>query len=260
MRPFKFFITSVVLGIFLSACSARDGSNLGTVQIAFANLAANLNAIENRFFNSTFPSFKILEADGDATPAVFGVKLVVAYLVEDMDPDTGNNVGMVNRIWTNPVCDADLTHCNITSEAGQYRVTDYFNLALSSDEVNANLNSQRQKVASGTYKYIRVDFTGPIENPDENTDPNMQFAAAENDTPVEVRWRNGYLYEIAEPIVIAEGESFTATLSYDIANHLYTSSPAAPTGENSEDYKCDDNTTPTICMEGPTITVSATKN
>src|SRR6185436_15117013 len=72
------------------------------------------------------------------------VKLIAAYLAEDVDPVTQNNVGRTSMIWLNPECEDDIGGCNVAgiAQPAGPRVTTYFDLARPTAEVNAELNSQ----------------------------------------------------------------------------------------------------------------------
>jgi hypothetical protein len=131
-----------------------------------------------------------LSLEAGRTPTLFGIRLVAAYLAEDVDADM-NNVGEVGRIWTNPVCDADLYHCGIGPGAGANRVTEYFDLALPTDQVNARLNAQEHLIKPGSYRLLRLDMAGVLGAHDNDV-PNMRYGMA-GGTPSEVRRDNVYV-------------------------------------------------------------------
>src|SRR4051794_31895323 len=41
------------------------------------------------------------------------LKLIAAYLAEDIDPLTQNNLGPSAMIWLNPECNGDISNCNV---------------------------------------------------------------------------------------------------------------------------------------------------
>ena len=93
---------------FLVAC---DGAS---VSFGFTNLSAA----------RTTGTSGVL-ADGTS----LRVKLIAAYLAEDVDPVTLNNVGDVEMIWVAPECGGDIENCNVEGfdePAGGPRVTTYF--------------------------------------------------------------------------------------------------------------------------------------
>src|SRR4051794_23482466 len=121
-------------------------------------------AFENRASSSGQALTLAPEGEGRA-PTIFGIRIVAAYLAEDVAPDM-NNVGEVGRIWTNPVCDPEGYHCGITAESGANQVKEYFDLALPTEEVNARLNAQGASIKPGTYRYLRFDMAGVMKVPE----------------------------------------------------------------------------------------------
>jgi hypothetical protein len=183
----------------------------------------------------------LVQAGAGQTPTVFGVKIVVAYLVEDQAADM-NNVGNVGRIWVNPVCDAELHHCGIGAGAGANRVTDYFDLALPTDEVNARLNAQGHTIEPGTYRVLKLDLAGPQGSSDRDV-PNMQYGMA-GGTPSEVRRDNNYTVRLDPPLVLEAGDSVTMALGYDVRQR-YFADPALdeshpPEGTPFQNWYCGD--------------------
>src|SRR4051812_3547788 len=158
------FPGSLWMAGLVSVVAGCQGS--AQVKVAFENRASMTLGVGQ--------ALTLAPAPGEGrTPSVFGIRIVAAYLAEDIDPSL-DNVGEVGRLWTNPICDEGLYRCSITPEAGPYRVTEYFDLALPSDEVNARLNSQGAAIKPGTYRYLRFDMTGVMKMPEQTT-PNMHF-------------------------------------------------------------------------------------
>jgi hypothetical protein len=175
------------------------------------------------------------------TPAVFGMKLVTIYLVEDRTADS-NSVGNVGTIWKNPVCDADGTQCSILPAAGAYQIKDYFDLALPSAEVNARLNAQGNTIKAGTYRYMHMDLAGPMKT-DDRSAPNLRFG--NGSTTHEVRLtNNGYWVALEPPMVIADGDAVTVTLGYDLTDSYFEGAGLdafhPPTGTPFDQWYCGD--------------------
>ena len=198
------------------------------------------------------------------TPTVFGVKIVVAYLAEDTDADM-NNVGNVGRIWVNPVCDAELHSCGIGAGAGANRVTDYFDLALPTDEVNARLNAQGHTIEPGTYRVLKLDLAGPQGSRDGDV-PNMRYGMA-GGTPSEVRRDNNYTVRLDPPLVLEAGDSVTMALGYDVRERYFAdpslneSNP--PEGTPFQNWYCGDHSsTPARgpCLEFSGFTPSVVRD
>jgi hypothetical protein len=156
-------------------------------------------------------------ADGN-TPTVFGMKLVTMYVVEDIGADS-NSVGQVGRVWLNPACDPDSSHCSIAPAAGPHQIKDYFDLALPSAEVNARLNSQGHHLEAGTYRYLHMDLAGPIAA-DEHTAPNLRFGTSAGAHEVRLE-TNGYWVPLDPPMVISDGDAVTVTLGYDLRGSYF---------------------------------------
>jgi hypothetical protein len=191
-------------------------------------------------------------ADGQ-TPTVFGVKMTAVYLVEDVAPDM-NNVGEVGRIWVNPVCDEGLHQCGIARDKAN-RVTDFFDLALPTEEVNRNLNAQVHDIKPGTYRYLRVDFTGPLPL-DVANDPtltNLRFGA--DGFVSEVRSRqNGATVKIDPPLELADGDSVTVALGYDYRGSYFPSKDldaSHPPDGDFQNWLCSDLSTQQV--RGPCL-------
>jgi hypothetical protein len=215
-------ISSLLVATLAAGCQTG-----ATVKMSFENRSARGQAL-------TLSS-------GGQTPTVFGIRMVVAYLAEDQDADM-NNVGNVGRIWVNPVCDPELRHCGIGAGAGANRVTDYFDLALPSDEVNARLNAQGLTVEPGTYRLLRLDLAGPQGAQDRDV-PNMRYGMA-GGAPSEVRRDNVYVVKLDPPLVLESGDTVTMSLGYDIRDS-YFGDPALdeghpPEGTTHQNWYCGD--------------------
>jgi hypothetical protein len=199
------------------------------VKIAFDNRASALSAGQ-----------ALTLGDG-RTPTLFGIKMVAAYLVEDMDQNM-DNVGEVGRIYVNPVCDEGLYNCGIGPGAGANRVTEYFDLALPTEEVNARLNAQSHVIKAGTYRVLRLEMTGPEKVPEMDV-PNMRYGMA-GETPSEVRRNNNYTVRIDPPLVLAEGDAVTMSLGYDLRDSYFggpdVNESRPPEGVSFNDWYCGD--------------------
>jgi hypothetical protein len=202
-RGFTTALLTVAAG--MAGCQGNAG-----VKMAFDNRSA-----------SGLTAQALTLAEGQ-TPTVFGIKMTAVYLVEDVAPDM-DNVGEVGRIWINPVCDEGLHQCGIGRDKAN-RVTDFFDLALPTDEVNRNLNAQSHDIKPGTYRYLRVDFTGPLPPnvPNDPTLTNLRFGAG--DMVSEVRNnQNGVTVKIEPPLELADGDSATVALGYDYRGSYFPS-------------------------------------
>jgi hypothetical protein len=230
----------------LLEAAMRNHSNPGLVCLSLA-LAALTTACQGSagvkvtFANSAAASGQALTLSDGQTPTVFGLKITTMYLVEDRGPDL-NNVGDVERIWTNPVCDAELYHCGISPESGPNQVTEYFDLALPTAEVNARLNAQPHDIRPGTYRYLRLSLAG-VEKTPEFAIPNLRFGAG--DEVGEVRQANNYDVQLDPPLVLADGDSVEVALGYDVRGAYYPASLVSngnpPDGVDRSDWYCPGN-------------------
>jgi hypothetical protein len=211
--------------LFSAAVAGCQGS--ADVKIAFDHTAG--------------PARALTLASSGQTPTVFGVKIVAAYLAEDED-QAMQNVGNVGRIWVNPICDAELHHCGIGPGAGANRVTDYFDLALPTEEVNARLNAQAHSIPPGTYRLLRLDLAG-LNGVYDRDVANMQYGMA-GETPSQVRRDNVYVARLDPPLVLADGDSVTMSLGYDIQDHYFAQPDGTqpPEGVTYQDWYCQTDT------------------
>jgi len=250
----KTLATRFALTLGLIATSTGCGG--GTVKVALAN--GNPKALTS--------STQQALTGTSAAPSAFSVKLQAIYLVEDQEDATaegdwlGSNVGEAIRVWTNPRCGPDLTD---ESCAG----ADYFDLNRATAEVNAALNAQAAVATPGTYKYLKVALLGSQQK-DNNTYLNTKWADADSSTPeqefasVQTEWGVPF----TTPLVVAAGESVTATLTYDLSAIVYRGSDAVEKVSGQGKYqpnKADDcagaEGAPRTCIEFPALTASASK-
>lgn len=215
--------TLIALATAAAACQGRAG-----VKMSFENRSA---------VRTTGQALTLAEGK---TPTVFGIKMTAVYLVEDVAANM-DNVGEVGRIWVNPVCDEALQHCGIARDKPN-RVTDFFDLALPTEEVNRNLNAQSHNIKPGTYRYLRVDFTGQLSPAAANdrTLTNLRFGADGTVSQVRVR-DNGATTKIDPPLVLADGDSATVALGYDYRNSYF------PSPELDESHPPDGNFQTWLC-------------
>jgi len=82
----------------------------------------------------------------------FKVKLIAAYLTEDVDPTTQNNIGSTQMIYLNPECNEDISSCDASS------LTTFFEFNQTESALNAALNSQSRTIEAGDYKYVRLEL------------------------------------------------------------------------------------------------------
>ncbi len=137
-------------------------------------------------------------------PTDFGLKMLSAYLAEDVDPDSQNNVGAVARVWVNRDCPSD-DGCT-DADVG-------FSDLIDPTALNQTLAGEARPVAVGSYRYIRFDFCiGGA------TGANVRFATAGTAKPVELTYGGcGVTSLRAEPAIeVVEGSLVRVALDYDL--------------------------------------------
>lgn len=164
-------------------------------------------------------------APGDTSdPTVFGMKLIAAYLTEDIDPDTQNNVGQTAMVWLNQECNDDIRDCDIsggTNEDGNpfgNIVTTFFDFAQGSAAVNAQINAESRLLPPGTYRYARLEFC----KFNQAAEPNIRYQGGTMPAPAE--FQRGACSVSSEPFTapldLAEGDSAIVTLAYDYTGSI----------------------------------------
>ena len=210
----------MALSLFL--LSACGGGGDAKAKVAFENESSSLMSDYN-----LLGSFQDGLAKIFAAPSVFKIKLIAVYLTEDID-GSQNNVGSTQFIYLNPDCDDDIMHCDIsagTAEDGETMskiVGTYFDFGAASESVNAAINAQERAINAGTYKYARMEFC-KYNSGNAN---NIQWAGGGVSTPREFKRNmctvNSDVFN--PPLVVAEGDSVTVTLSYDLSNSVSSGS------------------------------------
>jgi hypothetical protein len=200
-----------ILGMMLCACACGGAS----VRLELANqtpVARTENVL----------------ADGTS----LRLKIIAVYLAEDVDPQTMNNIGDTEMIWLAPECDGDISGCNVdgfVEPAGGPRITDYFDLARPSDEVNADLESQDLDVSPGSYRYARVELCKAYGGQTEATVPTLMWAGpgmtAEQPFTSGDCGRTSLPFD--PPLAVAAGDAFAVTLGYDLGTAIVSGAPGA---------------------------------
>jgi hypothetical protein len=178
----------------------------------------------------------------------FSMKLIAAYIVENIDPVSQSNVGKTGIIYMNSECLDDIAHCDIdagTAEDGSPMdkiLTSFFDLSTTG-AANTAINAQGRTVDAGTYRYARLEFckysTGTTDN---------------------IKWNDGVVgeqsfrrtlcavnsAEMDPPLALADGTSVILTLSYDL-------STAVQVGSDAVGDDCTGSGATTTCFTLPTF-------
>lgn len=231
--------------VVLSACgSSSSGSAVLKFHGSVGGTALGTAASTQAFTLAVTPS----------TPTIFQMKMIAAYLSEDIDPATQNNVGHTPMIYLNPDCQSDVEHCDIsvgTAPDGQpitRIVQSYFDFALPADQVNAALNAQARPVQTGSYRYVRIEFC-KYNSGNAN---NVTWGTADTGAIEFNGGRCVVTAPISPPVSISSGEAITITLNYDLAG-------AVQTGDSASGQSCTGIGATRACFTVPTFVPSATK-
>jgi len=138
-------------------------------------------------------------------PDKFEMRILGAYIVENVDPETSDNVGQASMVWLNEGCGEGIGGCKASD-------VDYFDLT-DPTAANAALNSQGLPVTPGTYRYVRLEFCQGSADV-----PNVRYTVGEEEFEETYGGCGETSAELAEPIELAEGDSITIRLSYDLTD------------------------------------------
>lgn len=195
----KFFLAVIGVVIALTSCNKKDDdSKTGTVKLQLASVTtSNLASHQPISILGTCPSgFNCL------TPTAFKMKILAAYVVEDVDPTTSNNVGQVGMVWLNPKC-STINDCKPS-------MVDYSDLT-DPTAFNTELNSQALGVKVGSYKYVRLEFCqGSADS------SNVQVTSGSTTKEFTYGGCGVTSTALATPITVSEGQSLTIAVSYDL--------------------------------------------
>ena len=191
------------------------------------------------------------------------LKLIAAYLAEEVDPATMNNVGNTAMVWLNDQCADDISGCNVSGEplpAGP-RVTDYFDFARPTDEVNAQLNSQGRSVPPGSYRYARLELCKSYDPSTLPSDPTLMWRAP--GMTDEVPFTSGDCGRTSLPfepaLELADGDTVEVTLGYDLASAIIAG-PNVQQCDGAHCYRaCVEISGGRACMDFPDFAPSARK-
>ncbi len=198
-----------IFGTAVVVTSCGKGVTGGTsAQLSFNSTTVASNSFDLFRKFSWFP--EALAVVGVDEPYSFGVKFLGAYLAENVDSVTQNNIGEVTKIYLDPACPEDGCPSADT-------VTTFFDFARSPNEVNAELNGQKRLVKPGTYRYVRMDFC--IGGGTRNV--RIKKTAADSDYTYFNSNNCGQTSAVMDPpLTIEKGDQVLINLNYSLANTL----------------------------------------
>jgi hypothetical protein len=168
-----------------------------------------------------------------ARPSEVGYRMTAVYVAEEIDPATGNNVGMTSMIWLAPECGDEIETCKPAGEAGPGpRVSTYFDFARGTDQVNAQLNSQDRPVTPGSYRYVRVEFC-KIQPGEQPAQPNVRWQVQGMAGPraFSLAMCGVTSQPFDKPMLLAAGDAIEVTLDYDLDQMVVSGPPQAGSGQ-----------------------------
>jgi len=183
----------------------------------------------------------------------FKMKLIAAYLTEDIHPTTQNNIGVTSMFYLNPDCQDDIMHCDVsggTAEDGQPMskiIQNYFDFGLTSDAVNTALNAQSRSISATSYKYVRLEFCKYNHGNDENIIWGGSTVSTRSFK------RNSCTVNsvgMDPPLQVSDGDSVTVKIAYD-----YSQSISMGSGSFGDD--CSGSGDGQVCFTLPSFTPSA---
>lgn len=231
-------VPALALAFFVTACDKEKDKGTAT----FAKLAVA---------NSTAAA--LTEDGATFTPTVLGLQLIDVRIMQELD----STQHPAPIIWYNPECgSATTTNTEVDGKTYEYtqspgcdlsKITTYFDFARPTADVNAELNSQPNKVYPETYKFVSITWCAG-----ETPTDNVKFQADGMTEPAFVG--SGGCGQISSeavpPLVIAEGETITISLDYSIEGIV------GPTGNGC--WTSTDGAT-VRCINVPQFSPSATK-
>lgn len=210
------------LALLLSACGAGTSS-------AKIKLARKSSTENNRLFRAADYLGQLHLDESKPLFSSFKIKFIAAYLAEDVDPETQNNIGETQMIYLNPECGGVISDCGLPGSSATNVINNYFDFS-DPEQANLDLNAQALPVKVGTYKYVRVEFCK-----EGATSPNVKYQF-EGSTEKDATLNSCGMTSAAvdEPMVIAKGQQVTISLAYDLQEYMQSSATDYGNGQ------CDD--------------------
>lgn len=235
----------------LQLSCGKKKSDMGHIQVGFANSTATALSLATTPAGSTGTYTESGQTFQTYQATSYGLKLVQIYLNEDIGADGWSNSGLNAYIWINPVCGTSTSNTGAITMANDgncdtTKISTYFELARSSDAVNADLNAQQIPVPVKTYRYIRVQLCD-----NQIADKNVQVASTSGGLKASVALRTGNCVlkpvKIEPPLEVKKDDTVKISLSYDLSKALIdynydtaTSTYSAKSNSNSSCAVADD--------------------
>lgn len=216
-----FAMLFLAIGLMTSGCGKKKKGTNAVARLAFEN-GTSLRLSGSTDCLDLGPDG--FHGDECWTPTKLGLKILNVYVSPDEQGATSAPAGLV---WVNEACPVTSSSSEIKEKTYDYdtagdctdeNVSSFFDLARSTEEVNAELNSQDRRILPGTYNYVQIGFCiGGAKT------KNAQFQADGMTEPYEVQTGTCGISSVkADPaIVVGEGEAVTVSLTYDLTKTIY---------------------------------------
>lgn len=193
---FLIFLSAVLS--FTLGCKKEEDAKTGIVKLEMES-AGSLSVVGKIGTLGTCPSGLTC-----VDPTSFKMKILAAYVVEDIDASTSDNVGQVGMVWLNPKC-TSINDCKPS-------MVDYSDLT-DPTEFNTLLNSQALPISTGTYRYVRIEFCQGSAD-----DENVQVTNGSATKNFTYGGCGVTSEELSSPIFLEEGQSIKVSVSYDLSD------------------------------------------
>jgi len=182
---------------------------------------------------------------------------------------TSRRADRVTESCANPECDGDNSSCNVDgfAQPAGPRIKSYFDLSRSTDEVDAQLESEDMPIDPGSYRYARVELCKALDGESQASVPTMKWMGP--GMAAEVPFTSGDCGRTSlpfdPPLVIAAGDTVQVDLGYDLSKAIVSGAPEPMSlysiAGNSQFFRACVDSTPTTrdCMDFPDFAPTATK-
>lgn len=243
------FFQMQACGSSSSGTSSTGGSSGGTLGPVILNSTSGtivLQFSDENVLNASSSLGRegfVSSAESAGGTVNFGMKFIAAYLAEDIDPETQENVGQTFIAFLNEQCNDNIMNCDISdgidemNEPYENIVTDFFNFT-DLEAVNEAVNEQHQEFTEGTYRYARMEFCKTNSASANNIEWSYVNESLGIDTgTVQFIMNNCATADLLEEeATLTASDSATYVVQYDLS-HSITVGPEATgdscTGEGS---------------------------
>lgn len=201
--------------------------NYRTILMAAFCLALSVTGCGSKKKQGTSGSAKLALTNSTSmslatTLTYYGLKIKTVYISPD---EMGAVSAPAGTIWVNPDCSPSTSSTDVDGKMYDYlsnsncnvnNVKTYFNLARTTEAVNADLNSQNLAILPGSYNYVHIEIcSGDLID----TSRTIKYQTSDMAEATELQGSGCTIHsdKTASPIQVSEGGGVIVTLSYDLA-------------------------------------------